>query len=126
MWRADQSPGAVLGGDRVDDDRGVAERRALDQPLQPGDQRRVAAPVDSQRLTSCRTGGGLEIGVDVAATKGIDRLLGVTDQHHRGVAGERPVQHLPLHRIGVLELVDQHDPPPLPHSQPSRGPVIGQ
>ena len=59
--------------------------------------------------------GGVEVGRDVAAAERVDRLLRVADQHHRGVAGERAVEHLPLHRVGVLELVDQHDLPALPH-----------
>ena len=59
--------------------------------------------------------GGREVGDHVAAAEGVDRLLRVADQHHRGVAGERPVEHLPLHGVGVLELVDEHDPPALAH-----------
>ena len=62
--------------------------------------------------------GGLrrrQVGVDVAAAEGVDRLLGVADQDHRGVPGERPLQDLPLHRVGVLEFVDQHDRPARPH-----------
>ena len=57
-------------------------------------------------------GGGVgrrEVGDDVAAAEGVDRLLRVADQDHRRVTGERAVEHLPLHRVGVLELVDQHD-----------------
>ena len=36
------------------------------------------------------------------------RLLGIADQHQRHVVVERGPQDLPLHRVGVLELVDQH------------------
>ena len=69
----------------------------------------------------CAVARGREVGDDVAAAEGVDRLLGVADQHHRGVAREGAVEDLPLHRVGVLELVDQHDLPPLPH--PRRGPA---
>ena len=49
---------------------------------------------------------GPEVGDDVAAAEGVDRLLGVADQHQRDLAGEGPLDDLPLHRVGVLELVD--------------------
>ena len=69
---------------------------------------------------------GLQVGDDVAAAEGVDRLLGVADQHHRGVAGEGAVEHLPLHRVGVLELVDQHEAPALAHPRAGRGVVVEQ
>ena len=54
--------------------------------------------------------GGREVGVDVGAAERVDRLLGVGDQHQRRAGlGERAAHDLPLDRIGVLELVDQHD-----------------
>ncbi len=37
---------------------------------------------------------------------------------------ERAVDHLPLHRVGVLELVDHHDRPALAHPVPGGG-VVG-
>ena len=76
-----------------------------------------------QRLLHGGGVGGPEVGRDVAAAERVDRLLGVADQHHRRVPGEGPVEHLPLHRVGVLELVDQHDAPPLPH--PLGGGTVG-
>ena len=75
----------------------------------------VAAPVDGQRAPGRGRLRRLEIGEDVAAAEGVDGLLGVADQHQRGFAGEGAVEHLPLHRVGVLELVDEHDPPALAH-----------
>ena len=67
-----------------------------------------------QLVVSVRTvpaAARLEVGVDVGAAEGVDRLLGVTDEHERRVAVEGAVEHAPLHRVGVLELVDQHDRP---------------
>ena len=84
----------------------------------------VAAPVGVERRLGGRRAGGREVGDDVAATEGVDGLLRVADQHHRGVAGEGPVEHLPLHGVGVLELVDQHDLPALPHPLPGRRVVV--
>ena len=62
---------------------------------------------------------GLQVGDDVGAAERVDRLLGVADQHQRGVAVEGAAQDRPLHGIGVLELVDQHHPVARP--QPGRG-----
>ena len=66
----------------------------------------------------------LQIGDDVAAAERVDRLLRVADQDQRGAVAERAVDHLPLHRVGVLELVDHHDRPALMHPQLGRG-VVG-
>ena len=101
-----------------------ARRRARRRRARPAarvEQRLVAAPVDAERLAVGRRSRPPEVGDDVAAAEGVDRLLGVADQHHRRVPGERPVEHLPLHRVGVLELVDQHDLPALPHPRAGRG-----
>ena len=66
----------------------------------------------------------LQIGDDVAAAERVDRLLRIADQDQRGAAAERAVDHLPLHGVGVLELVDHHDRPPLMHPQLRRR-VVG-
>ena len=50
--------------------------------------------------------------------------FGIADQDHRRPAAERAVDHLPLHGVGVLELVDHHDGPALVHPQPGGG-VLG-
>ena len=121
--RADQPALVVVGRDVAHHDPVVAERGAGEQPLEGVEQRLVAAPVDRQRLLHGGGVGGLEVGRDVAAAERVDRLLGVADQHHRGVPAEGPVEDLPLHRVGVLELVDEHDAPPLPH--PLRGGPVG-
>ena len=58
--------------------------------------------------------GRVEVGVHVGAAERVDRLLRVADQHERrGAVAERPLDDLPLRRVGVLELVDHHDGEPL-------------
>ena len=103
------------------------DRRAPHHRAAPAASRRAASSL-RQLIASVRrvaaVSDGLEVGEDVAAAEGVDRLLRVADQHHRGLAGERPVEHLPLHRVGVLELVDEHDPPALAHPLPGRGVVV--
>ena len=42
------------------------------------------------------------------------------------MAGEGAVEDLPLHRVGVLELVDEHHPPALPHPAAGRRRLVGQ
>ncbi len=110
-----QARGGVMGGDVVHDDAVVPQGGAGQQGLQRVEERRIAAAVDREGLADPGGLGGPEVGGDVAAAEGVDRLLGVADQHHRGVAGEGPVEHVPLHRVGVLELVDEHDLPARPH-----------
>ena len=51
--------------------------------LQRVDEQRVAAPVGAERRLGARGLGGLEVGDDVAAAEGVDRLLRVADQHQR-------------------------------------------
>ncbi len=121
--RALQPALAVVGGDRPDDDPRVAELGAVEQLLERVEQAGVAAPVDGERLSRGVLGGG-EVGGDVAAAEGVDGLLRVADQHHPRDAGEGAVEHLPLHRVGVLELVDQHDRPSVAHPGAGRG-VLG-
>ena len=71
--------------------------------------------------------GGREVGVDVGAAEGVDRLLGVADQDERRLAvAEGALDDLPLDRVGVLELVDQDDPVALPQlatASAPRGPL---
>jgi hypothetical protein len=110
----------VVGLDVVHDDPLVAELRAAEHGLERREQRAVAAPVGGQRLLRGGGAGGLEVRRDVTAAEGVDRLLRVADQHHRGVPGEGTVEHLPLHRVGVLELVDEHDRPPVAHAGTGR------
>ena len=122
--RTRQPPALVVGRDVVDHDARVPEGGAPEHGLERGEQVGVAAPVDRERLLGQRGVGGVEVGDHVAAPEGVDRLLGVADQDHRRVAPERPVEDLPLHGVGVLELVDQHDPPALAHPRPGGGVVV--
>ena len=73
------------------------------------DQRRVAAPVGAQRRGDRGGAGGAQVGDHVGAAERVDRLLRVADQHQRAVPVEGALEDLPLHRVGVLELVDEHD-----------------
>ena len=100
--------------------RRVAEFGAAQHRLQAVDERLVAAPVVPEGLLVAGGVRGLQVGDDVAAAERVDGLLGIADQDHRRVAAERPVDDLPLHRVGVLELVDHHDRPALPHPVPGR------
>ena len=115
---ADQSRLGEVRLDRVHDDAFLAELGAVQHGVEGVEQRTVRAPVDAEGLGGRRRLRGLEVGDDVTAAEGVDRLLGVTDQHHRGGLGEGPLEDLPLHRVGVLELVDQHELPPVLHPPP--------
>jgi hypothetical protein len=114
----------VIRVDIVHDDPRVAEFGAAQHDLKPVDERAVAAPVGAEGLLVARRLRGLQIGDDVAAAERIDGLLGVADQNQRGALGERAVDDLPLHRVGVLELVDHHDRPTAMHADLS-GRVVG-
>ncbi|MDX6682051.1 MAG: hypothetical protein QOG94_2090 [Solirubrobacteraceae bacterium] len=92
------------------DDALVAELRAAERRVVGVDQALVAAPVDVERRALARGLRRVEVGVDVGAAEGVDRLLGVADQHERRVAAaERAPHDVPLDRVGVLELVYEHD-----------------
>ena len=110
----------IVRFDLVHDDPLVPELGATQQRLQSVHQRGVAAPVLAEGLSHARGFRGLEVGDDVAAAKRVDGLLRVADQDQRGAIGERAVDHLPLHGVGVLELIDHHDRPPLMHPQLGR------
>ena len=106
--------------DRVDGDPLVAERGAVEQVPQRLQQRRVAAPVGAERRAVAAGPGGPQVGDHVGAAERVDRLLGVADQHQRAVTVERALEDLPLHRVGVLELVDHHHPVAAAHPGPRR------
>ena len=85
---------------------GAAEHRVVGV-----DQVLVAAAVDLEVFVSPDAAFGLQVGVDVGAAEGVDGLFRVADQDERDPAArEGALQDLPLDRVGVLELVDQHDP----------------
>ena len=56
---------------------------------------------------------GRQVGVHIGTAEGVDRLLRVADHDHldrcRTAGQEGGGEHLPLERVGVLELVDHHD-----------------
>ncbi len=69
----------------------------------------VGPPVGVEGVVLRSRSGRVQIGVHVGAPERIHGLLGIADQDQAGrAAGEGSLQHGPLHRIGVLELVDQH------------------
>ena len=64
------------GGDRPYRDLRVAQRQPTEQHLQGVDQRCVGAPVAGQGRVRAGGPGGRQVGVDVAAAEGVDRLFG--------------------------------------------------
>ena len=74
-------------------------------------QRRHGAPVDVQgevpvRIPPCR-----QVGIEIGTAEAVDRLFRITHQVHRlATATIEPAEDVVLHRIGVLELVDQGGP----------------
>jgi hypothetical protein len=97
-----------------------SEARTPQQHVERAEQRCGRAPVVCERaLLLAGVGGGREVRVDVGATEAVDRLLGVTDDddvgrctQRLGFREERAVQDAPLHRVGVLHLVDEHEAKP--------------
>ncbi len=121
--RTGHPPLGVVGGDGRRHDLRVAEGGAAVQVVQRGEQRRVAAPVGAERLGPVGVGAGRQVGQHLGAAEGVDRLLRVADEDQVGVAVEGGAQDLPLHRVGVLELVDQHDGEALPQPRARRRPA---
>ena len=121
MWRADQTAARVLGRDVMHHDARITEFGATQHGLEAVDERLVTAPVDAEGLLLPRGLRGLKVGDDIAAAECVDRLLRVTDQNHRRNPAEGVVDHLPLHRVGVLELIHHHDRPAPAHPHPRRG-----
>ena len=92
------------------DDALVPELRAAEQRVVGVDEALVAAPVDLERRALVGPVGRFEVGVDVGAAEGVDRLLRVADEDERRVAVPEGAAHdVPLDGVGVLELVDEHD-----------------
>ena len=117
---ADQPALPVVRLDVEHRDLRVAELGAAGQGLERADQAGVTAPVGGEGVPGGGGAGSAEVGDHVAAAEGVDRLLRVADQDQRGVRAERTVEDVPLHGVGVLELVDQHHLPALPHALPGR------
>lgn len=115
----------IIGcGDGLEADGVGTEGDPGEQCLGGAEHGWVAAPVDPQASEAgAWIVGGLDVGVNVGAPEGIDRLFGIADQHQRGgldvvtlsgiglVSGlaEDAVEDGPLDRVGVLEFIDQGD-----------------
>ena len=107
-----QPRGAVrrCGGDAAIRDPGGAELSVGEQGVVGPEQPLVTAPVLVEGPLRLHDLLCVEVRVDVRSPEGVDRLLGVTDQHEgRTALTEGAVHDVPLHRVGVLELVDEHD-----------------
>jgi hypothetical protein len=111
----------AMRGDRLDgpvEDLVVAKAGPAEHGVQRGDEVLIAPPVGGQCLLVARDARGCEVGVDVGATEGVHRLLGVADEHEGAlrrtavldVLGKCAADDVPLDRVGVLELVDERDP----------------
>ena len=90
---------------------------------QPGDGKRIAVrviatqPVTAQFLADETLGSDEDLWLGTAEP--VDALLRIADQEdarrattRTGIARQPAVQRLPLHRVGVLELVDHQVPHP--------------
>ena len=102
---------------------GVPEPCAFEQDRGRLEHRFIGAPIGTQGALldpRCRL-DGRDVGGHVRSAEGVDGLLGVADQHQRGCVvdsvgahrsvstrSEERAEDLPLDRIGVLELVDEH------------------
>ena len=125
-WRAGQSAAAVVGVDVAHHDARVTQLGTQQDRLQALQQGVVAAPVLAEGPLVPRGVGRRQIGDDVPAAEGVDRLFGVPDEHHRADSAERLLDHRPLHRVGVLELVDHDDRPASAHPMPGRRGLTAQ
>ncbi len=94
------------------DDLRIAQGGTPEQVGQSAHHPRVAAVVDRQREHRVGRRDRGQVCHHIGVAEGIDRLLGVADQHHGGAAHESPLDDRPLGQVGVLELVDQHEREP--------------
>ncbi|MNQ58640.1 hypothetical protein D3C85_728520 [compost metagenome] len=79
----------------------------VEQTVERSDQLRRGTMVGGQAVLACGFVAGLEVGGQVRAPEGVDGLLGIADETQVALVFVDPPEHLVLHRIGVLELVDQ-------------------
>ncbi|MNK83736.1 hypothetical protein D3C87_1035610 [compost metagenome] len=92
---------------------GFASLGAFKHMVHGADHAVTGSEVGAQRMQATRSRlTGAQVGIDVGAAEGVDRLLRITDQEQAALgivvfdaidALEDPV----LHRVGVLEFVDQ-------------------
>ena len=83
------------------DDALVAELGAAEERVEGVDQALVAAPVRRQRRLGDGAVGGAEVGVDVGAAEGVDRLLRVADQDQRRLSSPK-ARRMISHWIGSV------------------------
>ena len=101
--------GGVCRTDRTDHDARVAELHTADEAERAGNEVPVAPEVRAE-IPFVGDRRGAQVGIDVGAAEAIDGLFRVADGDHRGAPDECGAEHLPLHGVGVLEFVDQHEP----------------
>ena len=98
--------GAGPGLQRTMGDRRATQLGAAEDGVEAVEQGLVGPPAYVEPPAR-GAGGGLQVGVHVAAAEGVDGLLGIADEHESaGRLAEGGPQDAPLHRVGVLELVD--------------------
>ena len=96
--------------DGVHDDLVGPQSRTAVETFQGTHQSLVTAPVNVKGGNISGDLDRFQVGHDVGAAEGIDRLLGITDENQRHRTVEGGGQDVPLQRICVLEFVDQGDP----------------
>ena len=96
----------LLVGDRLEPER-VLPRS--EESVDGADQVRVGAPVGFHRVdVVARIRDGIQVGEDVGSPEAVDGLLRVPDKKHRQLAGGLDLLEDPvLHRVSVLEFIDQ-------------------
>ena len=98
--------GDLLVGDRLEPER-VLPRS--EESVDGADQLRVGAPVGLHRVdVVAGVLDGIQVGEDVGSPEAVDGLFRIPDKEHRQLAGGLDLLEDPvLHRVSVLEFVDQ-------------------
>ena len=123
-WDPDDSRVRMGTSDRMHRDPGITQLQPAEHRLDPLDHCGVAAPVRGQSGMVIGVPRGVEVAEHISPAEGVNGLFRVPDQYQRPVAVERVAQDAPLGRVGVLELINQHDLVVLP--QPLPGIVVGE
>ena len=99
----------------AEQERAAAFFGTLEHMVHRLDHRMAGAEVGAQGVVTTSGGlAGAQVRVDIRATERVDRLLGVADQEQATVEvvffdAVDAVEDAVLHRVGVLELIDQGD-----------------
>src|SRR5699024_6707994 len=99
----------------ADPDLLVAELRVTENTARRLDEWFVGAIVVAEGVSLRRGSDGFEVGVDIPAAEGVDRLLRVADEDEVALAVEGGLEDPPLRVVRVLELVDEHHLPAFAH-----------